>query len=214
LVKLPTIPARLSKIDSLTRREHFYLTEDDDCYFLWEWDAAPYSESATTNFIGNFQKDPRFREKYWPWHFKLDAIQHAANAIIATLTPEWKGAIFVPIPPSKIKADVGHDSRLMDTLRLAKRAIANAHEIVLQINNTNSRQKEVSANSRAQNWMLDASSMEKTPRHFVVFDDLLTGGSHFAAMKIVLARRFPDVPVSGLFLARRVLASQIADPRI
>ena len=38
----------------------------------------------------------------------------------------------------------------------------------------------------------------------VVVDDLLTSGAHFRAAQRVLSRRFPDIDVVGLFLARRV----------
>jgi hypothetical protein len=46
--------------------------------------------------------------------------------------------------------------------------------------------------------------------HIVVFDDLLSGGSHFAAMKIGLSRLFPGVRISGVFLARRVPSNRVA----
>ena len=37
----------------------------------------------------------------------------------------------------------------------------------------------------------------------VVVDDLLTSGAHFRAAQRVLSRRFADIDVAGLFLARR-----------
>lgn len=212
MAKLPPIPDRLVKIDILTALEHFYLNDSDDCYFLWEWEAAPYAQSATTDFIGNFQKDPKFRDKHWPWRFKRDAMAHAARAICRTVLAEWRTSVFVPVPPSKVKNDPRHDSRLIDTLKLASSVITESHELVHQVTNTESRQKNVHPQTRADNWIVRADSLTTMPEHFVVFDDLLTGASHFAAMKIVLARTFPGVPVSGLFLARRVLPSQTADP--
>jgi orotate phosphoribosyltransferase len=42
------------------------------------------------------------------------------------------------------------------------------------------------------------------PEKIVVFDDVLTGGSHFKAMKIVLRQRYPEVDIIGLFLARSI----------
>ena len=39
----------------------------------------------------------------------------------------------------------------------------------------------------------------------VVVDDLLTSGAHFRAAQRVLSRRFTDIDVVGLFLARRVM---------
>lgn len=211
----PTIPDRLVKIDQLIALEHAHLTASDDCYHLWEWDGAPYDLSAATNFIGNFQRHPRFKDlpdKPWPWRYKQYAIQHAADAIGRTMLPEWKKSLFVPVPPSKIKGDPGHDSRLIDTLKLTDNGNLRCNELVLQLINTESRAKNIPPITRANNWKLSLDSLKKPPEHFVVFDDLLTGGSHFSAMKIVLARKFKGVPVSGLFLARRVLPSATADP--
>jgi hypothetical protein len=50
------------------------------------------------------------------------------------------------------------------------------------------------------------------PDRILIVDDLLTGGSHFAGMKMVLARRFPDTPSAGLFLARRATTNAFDDP--
>jgi len=43
----------------------------------------------------------------------------------------------------------------------------------------------------------------------VVFDDFLTTGSHFRAMTSVLEAEFPGVPITGLFIARRVPQSDV-----
>jgi hypothetical protein len=212
LAKYPVIPARLLQVDELTRADHFHLEDSDDCYFLWEWDGALYAESATTDFIGNFQKRPFFRGQP-AWHYKEKAIDHAACAIAGTFPPQWlTRSTFVPVPPSKIKGDPDHDLRLMEALTRVYPRIADIREIVVQLANTQSRQKGILPADRAKNWKLDAKLFKPNPKHFVVFDDLLTGASHYAAMKIVLSRKFPTVPVSGIFLARRLRRSVIEDP--
>lgn len=45
------------------------------------------------------------------------------------------------------------------------------------------------------------------PRAIGIFDDVLTAGTHFRAMDTILRARFPNVPITGIFLARRVLPS-------
>jgi hypothetical protein len=45
---------------------------------------------------------------------------------------------------------------------------------------------------------------KEEPGSVVVFDDVLSGGSHFKAVKMVLRSAFPDIPVSGMFLARSI----------
>ena len=44
----------------------------------------------------------------------------------------------------------------------------------------------------------------------VLVDDLLTSGVHFRAAQRLLSRRFPDIDVVGLFLARRVMETATA----
>lgn len=195
------------------RLDHFHLSSEDDCYYLWEWDAAPYATSAVTDFIGNFQREMRFEHHTnpWPRNFKKRAILYAARAIRQVVLPQWENSVYVPVPPSRVEDDPGHDPRLITTLQQAG---LKAHELVVQLSNTQSRVKKIPPHVRANNWKLDLDSLTKSPEHFVVFDDLLTGASHFAGMKLVLGRKFPDVPVSGLFLARRLRPSQIADPSV
>jgi hypothetical protein len=214
LAKYPPIPTRLLKIDALTRLDHYHLCDEDECYYLWEWDAAPYAQSATTDFIGNFQRDMRFKDSQWPWFYNKQAMLHAAKAIAQTMPPEWRTSTFVPVPPSRIKTDPRHDLRLISTLAVSVSGVADARELVLQVTNTQSREKMISPASRASNWTIDATLIKPIPSGIVVFDDLLTGASHFAAMKIILSRQFPHVPISGLFLARRLRKSQIDDPEV
>ena len=51
---------------------------------------------------------------------------------------------------------------------------------------------------------IDEALAAPEPGGVVVVDDLLTSGAHFRAAQRVLSRRFPDIDVVGLFLARRV----------
>ncbi len=49
-----------------------------------------------------------------------------------------------------------------------------------------------------------------SPTHIIVVDDVLTTGSHFVAMKSVLAQRYPTAWIGGLFIARRRIADDTA----
>lgn len=52
-----TFPQRLTKIDDLTRPDHFYLTPEDACYFLGEYTARKgYAFSPTNQLVLNFKK--------------------------------------------------------------------------------------------------------------------------------------------------------------
>jgi len=57
--------------------------------------------------------------------------------------------------------------------------------------------------------LLDLYSIDETiaapaPQAIGIVDDVLTAGTHYRAMHTVLAARFPNVPIIGLFVARRV----------
>ncbi len=45
---------------------------------------------------------------------------------------------------------------------------------------------------------------EPAPRAIGIVDDVLTAGAHYRAMHNVISGRFPDVPIIGIFIARRV----------
>src|SRR6516225_5955849 len=100
-----TFPRRLTKIDDLTRPDHFYLTPEDACYFLGEYSARKgYAFSATNQLIFNFKKslDKRGTSQ---WTYKGIAIRDAAAAFRAALRGEQLDKItLVPIPPSKAKS--------------------------------------------------------------------------------------------------------------
>ena len=58
--------------------------------------------------------------------------------------------------------------------------------------------KDLAALYRIDEWLASPQ-----PVRLMVVDDVLTTGAHFKAAQDVLTRRFPEVPVFGLFVARR-----------
>ena len=49
-------------------------------------------------------------------------------------------------------------------------------------------------------------ALARLPGEFIfIVDDVLTTGAHFVAAKSLLKRQFPETPVMGVFVARRVL---------
>jgi len=50
-------PERLTKIDELTRADHTYLNDRDECLFFGDYSARKgFAHSATNNLILNFKK--------------------------------------------------------------------------------------------------------------------------------------------------------------
>lgn len=53
-------------------------------------------------------------------------------------------------------------------------------------------------------YVVDEKLALPRPNQIAIVDDLLTVGVHYRAMVTVLSRRFPGVPIVGMFIARRV----------
>jgi len=60
-------------------------------------------------------------------------------------------------------------------------------------------------------YQVDENLANPPPRWIGVFDDVVTAGTHFVAMKKVLSDRFPGVRISGFFIARRVFPDLFPD---
>jgi hypothetical protein len=202
-------PQRLTKIDDLTRPDHFYLTPDDDCYFLGEYTARKgFAFSATNQLVLNFKKsmDKRGTPQ---WRYKDGAIGEAATAFRAALPDDWlNAATLVPIPQSKAKSDSLYDDRLVRMLQAIRAAPRpDIRELIVQrasmaaVHEQDHRPppEEIQAN-----YALDEKLRNPPPQVIGLFDDVLTTGAHYRAASAALKEAFPNVRVIGLFIARRV----------
>ncbi len=202
-------PRHFSRIDDLTRSDHHYLTEADECYFLGEYTArAGYSYSSTNHLIFNFKK-AMDRRGLPEWRYKGRAINQAAGAFRDGLMPTaFRILTFVPIPPSRTRSDPLYDDRLMKMLRAIQPDLAlDIRELILQTQNTNAAHtpgpRPTPANLQ-RIYRIDESLSQTPPQIIAIVDDVITAGAHFRAVKTVLSVRFPGVQIIGLFIARRV----------
>lgn len=53
-------------------------------------------------------------------------------------------------------------------------------------------------------YQIDENQADGVQGTLVIFDDMLTTGSHFREMKNVLSKRFPQCGIVGVFVSRRV----------
>jgi hypothetical protein len=197
----------LTKLDELLRSDHYYLCSSDECYFIGEYTARQgFQFSFTNDLIYNLKKrmDKRGRPE---WAYKGWAIRTAAEQLRGSLNPDFlRTATFVPIPPSKAKFDPLYDDRMSQVLRLLSPNI-DARELV---NQTESMSDAHSAEERPKpddlytNYEIDGALVDPRPRQMAVVDDVLTTGAHFKAMQRLLNEMYPDVPLVGIFIARRV----------
>lgn len=203
----------LSKIDELTRPAHFYLDESDECYFLREYTARkPVQFSETNQLILNLKKtvDRRGRPE---WVHKERAIRQIARELSAALNPAWlRVAVLAPVPPSKARKDSLYDDRLVQVLGHV--VGASARELIVQTSSTmpdhGTSDRRTPSEIEAL-YAIDERLVTQVPTAIAIFDDVLTTGAHFKAMKSVMEKRFPDSSIVGLFVARRVFPSPFDD---
>jgi hypothetical protein len=204
-----TLPPRLTKIDDLARPDHYYLTAEDDCYFLGEYTARKgYAFSATNQLILNFKK-PISARGTAQWKYKERAISDVAAEFRTALNGEWLDmATLVPIPPSKAKADPLYDDRVLRMLRAIRPQPApDIRELVVQRANmaaVHDQEQRPRPEEIQANYAIDDALRNPAPQVIGLFDDVLTTGAHYRAACTSLKEAFPNVRVIGLFIARRV----------
>ena len=212
-----TLRQRLTAIDDLTRGDHWYLRRTDACHYIGEYTAGKgFAYSATNSLILDF-KIPVSRAGRLDWPVKEKAIADAAAALRRTVPASWLDlAVFVPVPPSKAKVDDGYDDRLVRMLKAVRpERPLEVRELIVQTRSVEPsyrRSTRLRAADIEEMYRIDetvegegeAPAAAPGAGVVVVVDDLLTSGAHFRAAQRTLSRRYPDIDVVGLFLARRV----------
>jgi hypothetical protein len=205
-----TFPRKLTQVDGLIRPDHYYLTEEDRCFFIGEYTAGMgYAHSATNQLVLNLKKsvDRRNRPE---WKYKEKAIQEAATVFRETI-PETvlQCATFVPIPPSKAKTDPFYDDRITRLINAIRPyPPLDIREIVVQISSTEAVHigARMAPDDITQIYRIDPSTLIRGIQAIAIFDDVLTTGAHFKAIVKLLSRvdNLKTIPIWGLFVARRV----------
>ena len=204
-------PNLLTKIDELTRGDHWYLSVEDECSFFGEYTArAGFEYSDTNDLILNLKKSPEKRGQL-EWKYKNQVILQAGLALRTALPEETlAAATFVPIPPSKVKGDPLFDDRILQVLnRMANKSDdVDIRELILQdetmIPSHERENDRPGPEEISENYKINEVVAEPWPKRIVIFDDMLTTGAHFKAAKMKMTERFPGISVEGIFLARRV----------
>ena len=203
-------PLRATQIDQLTRREHYYLEESDICAFIGEYTArSGYQHSETNQLIFNLKKGMDRRDKT-EWPYKAQAIQRVADTLRHVLRKRALNKFtFVPIPPSKERNDPNYDDRMTQVLRLIRPSKPiDMRELIIQTRSTPAaHDSEVRPGPQEIKslYRLDDKLISPEPTALVVVDDVLTTGAHFKAAQSLLREQFGDLPLYGLFVARRAI---------
>lgn len=199
---------QIRKIGDLERGDHWYLAPEDDCFFFGEYTArAGYGHSSTNQIITNIKKKPNLQGTA-QWQYKVRDMQRVATAIRGAINPQSYGTVtLVPVPPSKLRNDPEHDPRMAQIARLVS-PTADVRELIQAVC---ARPPQHESEQRLQPHELMATLQvnEATcipaPQNIILIDDVITTGCSFVACRTLLRARFPNIPVWGIFAARRVI---------
>ena len=202
-------PSNLTAIDQISRPDHFHLKDNDRCAFLGEYTARRgYGFSDTNRLILNLKKTVDRRGSP-EWRYKVDAIRSAGRALRNSIANSWlDSATFVPIPPSRVKTDPMYDDRILQVLQQIR--IGNPvdwRELVIQTENTEAAHDlndRPGPNEIYRLYEINETRCDPEPEKIIITDDVLTTGAHFKAAQRLLFERFGEIPIVGIFIARRV----------
>ncbi len=201
---------RLSLIDDSNRDDHFHLTSDDSCYYLFEYTShRDYSFSSTNNLIGNLKKKPSLAGQPG-YHYKGQAILTCGRYLAATLNPHWlRDATLVPVPGSKARDHLDYDDRVERICRAISQPPPDVRAMILQSASTNVSHEvglgdRVTVEELLDVYAINEAVARPAPSTIAIVDDVLTAGTHYRAMHTILCQRFPNVSLVGIFVARRV----------
>lgn len=211
---------KLKKVDELGIRNCPYLTDLDKCFYWHEYEPrATFRHSKSNQFVWNYKKPLDANGQL----YKQRAIQSAADLWtglveqVYSQTAGWPFEIVI-MPTSKAPTDNSYDDRLLKTVEIAQRNLADspvefgfievAHTSCSRIAAHDGGDR-LSPNDLASSWEIDVDKLAQISRNVIIFDDVLTTGSHFAALKQVIAEHQPMVEIRGVFLAK---TNDLVDP--
>ncbi len=209
---------RLSRIDDSNRDDHQRLRESDECFFLHEYTSGQgFGFGVANDLISNLKK-PVDRQGRAEYAHKLRAIKHCSRLFEDSINEEWlKIGTLIPVPPSKARADPLYDDRILQICRGINPALqVDVREIVIQ--KATIRAAHESGNNRPTvseleaNYVVDeVQATQRRVSSIAIIDDVLTAGTHYRAMHNVISRRFPNIAIVGMFIARRVFPTATSD---
>ena len=193
----------------MRRLDHWHLKASDVCHFFGEYRAGKGHAWNAVNGLILDLKMSVLNAGLPVWREKEAAIATAAAALRQAMHPSvLDQVVFVPMPPSRAKGDARYDDRLVRILRAVRPGRPlDVRELLVQTGSMEpSHQRPARLRVREIEAMYRIDEALEAPGGDVVavVDDLVTSGAHFRAAKGVLMRRFPDIEVVGVFLARRV----------
>lgn len=203
------LPEQLTRIDALTCPAHKLLRPGDKVYYLGEYAAGAGYLTPTNDLIHNFKIKPSsLRRSPVRRRHKEHAIREIAAAFTRHFSALDDRAVVVPIPTSKLPADLDYDDRLLRALQVCKAdPRLDVRELIKQKQSTRADHEASGRQSfrhlLANCYVDDALALPR-PSLVILFDDVLTEGKHFKVCQRLLRNHYGDIPVVGFFVARSI----------
>ena len=202
---------KLSQIDCSNRDYHQELDQTDICFYWCEYTAQKkYNFSEANQLIVNLKKCVSHKSEN-QYLYKTKAIKICASYFQGM---NWSSFSIIPVPPSKKRTDPLYDDRLMKILDLANESLAleyrfDIEDIIIQNESyepSHRLSKRPSFQELKARYQIKKINPDNLREKIVIFDDVLTMGSHFKAIKSLLRDEYPNKNIYGLFIARSISA--------
>lgn len=200
---------KLNKIDCSNRDNHKDLDKADICFYWCEYTPHQgYSYSPANQLIKNLKKPVSLKAQE-QYTYKLRAIKTCASYFDKI---DWSSFSIIPIPPSKNKTDPLYDDRLLQILNAANKLLVpkfrfDIKDIVFQDKSyapCHHLSNRPSFQELRARYKLENIKTTHLRGKIMIFDDVLTMGSHFKAIKSLLRDAYPQKKIYGLFIARSI----------
>jgi hypothetical protein len=215
----------LVRIDELVLDQHGSLSPDDDCYYLFEYTAHELGAYSRGNHLVINCKKPMDRRGKPEWAYKGKAIREIADELRSCLPAviDFAETTIIPVPPSKIRTHPAYDDRVLRIVRYACPVGADIRDLVAcredrDAAHESDRRRPSIAEIQANYYLntetdrlnlgtdhVNSGTDQAVRKKVVVFDDVITAGSHYKACRNFIEAYFPGRAITGIFVARRVL---------
>ena len=200
----------LRKIDDLVLGDHSFLNSTDECFYLMEYTShAGFNHSEANSIIINFKKSPTLKgtDQYFYKERDIKKVTRYFQNVFPN--DNLMGITLVPMPPSKSPNHEEYDDRILQIVQgVCTTFQADVRELLIMTESIPSfhsgLENRLPPNVLSSKMTLVEELCQEVPSHIIIFDDVITSGSHFKAAQQILTSRFPGVPISGVFVARRV----------